>query len=1744
MPGWYGNRPQEDIEWSRSLERGRQRAAEAAAAWNASDAAYAARIARAANWMDPGVVLGLARAHASPRVVEMAAASSAAIRLAQKPNVPVGTTVRTENLTPGDRRLFSETMRDLQHSSNYSGPAYIDHSNPVQRQIYKLAQDAGITGEYGVIDLGDTDYSGQDENDPATFMRRNVVRQLIEAGVDRIPVVRNGRSGWVQPVGQVLENPRQAEQTGRRTLDIARRGDPVPEGYAISYGQPYRPPPTPDQGGLMGAIASAGEAASGALSAIRPDVVEEATRNTRIDLDQYRLPDPLGTQRVQSAGVAVTPTDLIRNANIAMNAPVQEFQGVIRNIYGQAHGRPVDWWEPQSDLGVMLGTGADPGNGMLVDPDSEVARIRWQREAQRGQIHGQNVTLGRLAAAGATNLGVIDPDTQPYRVLSGLVDATVQFVDPSAMALGGSGKGLEARTLFTAGTEVAEEAAQHPAVSTDILRSLASRFEVSGRTAMGRDELIQTLSGRSAALDALNGRELRNVASVFNVAGRSRMPKTELLDTLKSRFSNLGEMITEPAPPGQILKPTSAPAAAALGVAEQLRTSTRFTGVPQLAERTGLIKGSFLRHVHGPTAEAWLTGSEGRRVVDRIANETSAMVIDRATGNRLHPAEIRALRDAATSDQVAQVLKPMLGRSFRTTKDVWNDLGDSLPLVRTMSDTRALSDVPGASIDMADPRSAIDETVAWLRSAHVDDETTAHFVDRLVEAQNYDETFQVVEDAMTHTDGVLARAGVGSASQRAELVRVYRKEAAEAQAGFLAEVTAQGQLFDDIDVGGVIHPVGSPHQWTEHANRFIYLPDFRAVRRLTSSMPNLAWNAEGQLRKAPEMLLALQEDIWKPFTLLRGAWPIRVIGEEQLRMAASGKVSMFSDPLSYIAWATSRKSDALGDPFQHADEFVSSQTQRTNGFLNERPGRVRTSPQKPLARADDGFDDSWAGALVELHLDPVTRKLAESDSIDEVEEWLLNGEGRAHFDRMVTEHPEAFQNVNRIAQPQANGEIGLRTNTRVGTEPVRQYLENAAAWNDYLTGGNADLLDAVATGRLGRHSLLNPDGVTMNSWFTRSVKRSYADAAPESVMSSGLVAEGGPRSAVVERAFSWLMGKPTNYLSRSPVFRQHYWQRMEELIGYGTEEAKDALLAQAKSTSRRLGGERLGIDITEAPKEAIKRMEMVPAVGRLNLGEMDMYAKADALAETRRLLYDLSKKSQVADSMRLVSPFAEAWREVVTRWASLANPLKPSGLKNIRRAAQVLQGARGADFGEVMGAPTDLEGNQKGFFWKDEFGEEVFIYPGSQWLTGTVTDAIGPKVPVPLLGTTQGLSMFGQVIPGVGPAAAIPVSWLLADEPGFRRDLREVILPFGAPGDTGGAVVTQMLTYAPSWMKRGAQAILGGGYDADTNRLYANTVMSTANYLYSTGKYDTSSRQGQSQLLADARSAARTLTAVRAFAAFGAPSAPQLDFLVKADEKLLRFAWLRDDYYRLLDEKGFEGADEAFLDRWGDGVGLTMQAMTREVTGGIEPTREFDDWAQSHGSLRTDFPAIWAFFGPTGGDFDYNVYTRQIRQGHREALTPEEWLMLGMNHLGQMMQDSLLQQLGPEDQWTDEDRDFKREIEARIRDEYPGYNDFTGLEQRADRDEIFAQIDEAVQDDRIAETETGQGLRLYWLAREKVLDYAKEQGYQGIDRADDLEEDRVWLYTIGSAIAQEYPNFAPLWDRHLRQEVEPEREVG
>src|SRR5690606_38071837 len=110
---------------------------------------------------------------------------------------------------------------------------------------------------------------------------------------------------------------------------------------------------------------------------------------------------------------------------------------------------------------------------------------------------------------------------------------------------------------------------------------------------------------------------------------------------------------------------------------------------------------------------------------------------------------------------------------------------------------------------------------------------------------------------------------------------------------------------------------------------------------------------------------------------------------------------------------------------------------------------------------------------------------------------------------------------------------------------------------------------------------------------------------------------------------------------------------------------------------------------------------------------------------------------------------------------------------------------------------------------------------------------------------------------------------------------------------------------------------------------------------------------------------------------------------------------------------------------------------------------------------------------------------------------------------------------------NDEQRDWLRNLRGALIEEYPGYTDIPGIGSKAKRDTAIRQLEDAVGDPTLAETDAGQGLALYLAARTK----AAEQGRTptSFRSAKSLRGTRDWLRTISTLIQEQHPGFTPIW---------------
>lgn len=1483
---------------------------------------------------------------------------------------------------------------------------------------------------------------------------------------------------------------------------LQKAASPSAAGRALAFATSGEGPTSASSTGALaerGALEETGSAIGGALPGETFTMSPEEIRATNTEVEQQGI------------------RPVIRAGTVVLDAPYQYLQAGYRTAFRN----DVPLWSAsrlptnsamieQTTVGQVAadfaeGAPVELGTGYFANPDSATEQRRRDVMLRYGNVGGQVITPGRQAAA-----QIFEPGTGPYRTLSGLVDMSVALVADPVNVIGGLSSGSRGVRAVGALDDVG-----------DVARGAAAADDVAdaARAADAVDDVADVAEGATAAQRAAS-----RLQDVYSPIARRRA--------------------------------------------------------------AGGIDGT-RRFVDPHAATAWLNGPEGTAVVDELAGMGSTYDIWSATGRQLDPMVARRLRDAATPDEVRSVLDEELGVSVATALTV-----------RPVSRSRWAYDTPGESVDLDDIEDAVVQFERTARNAKVDDEAIREGVEALVEAEGregrltaFRELFGRVEDDLTEQFGLHPR--------DARMITRMWDEQGRVSSGYAADRLGRNAwspaMLLDPDADPALR-TASPLLDSEMVSGPVPLPDFRALRRATSDLTftvpfgdtrvnvsrllleqgglsRSGLIGEGRQAAALESaadgarrffgndphnyrllwdgLFGFTSFVFKPAALLRPAWTFRVaLMDEQARLAASGLDGLYSHPLSALAWITGRRGATApsATPWDEVPEYVAAMYDDVGPFLDEiNAGGRRLTDAVVAGRGDQQYARGIADRIATLHASVVGRNTARAGDLDSAARWFdgdatVPWAGRVDADGNPVLLTESGPDLRRNVLSRAGGDWASLADDN--PEAARRYLQVVEDQIRLYTGGDDELLDAVRTGEFRGVPVLGDNG--LNDGFVRAVARRLDDDGVPDAMPD-LVRVSQPRhatsnraadayNAAVRTAFAWLGSKPSNRLNRSPAFRQLWSGEMTRLLPWMDADAQARWLSYAE------GEGALGNQFVREIRGTMRA-----GVGDVDFDTADAVARSYALGGVEDLLYSASKKGQVADVMRLLFPFGEAWKEMITTWSRLL-VRRPQNVRNLEHG---------------------LESARDGFFDENEWGEQVFTYPLSGALTELVTGVgAGPGTPMPLTGRAQGLSMATEVLPGLGPVAQVPAGWFIPDQPKYDW-LAEQVTPYGRTTD-----VRQLLV--PRWLQRAATGATNYPGDAAWNqaadflagwmvspeqqRTYNSTVMDVVTYLSSTGEYE-QTPAGINDMLNDAKRQAASLYIMRGLSQSFSPSAPSPDFQVlvegeggEAHAEAASAAAVYSRFQELREEAGGDwgAAVGAFMEEFGPDAFMVMQSSSRATTVGAPVTSEGIQWVADNGGVTDRLPLTYGLFAPTDGEFDYRAYVAQFTSGEREQLTPEQFVSMGNNLVGGWLYRTARDQALADAQAAgrsgiaENQRLWLKDYRERLMRQYPGYDPegVPGVASSASNAQLVRELERAVDDPAIAGTEAGRGLAEYFRFRQQAMDQA--QAYTGDPDAfagrQEFASTRVWLRTRANELIRQYPAFAQVWDRVLDNELDEDLE--
>ena len=644
----------------------------------------------------------------------------------------------------------------------------------------------------------------------------------------------------------------------------------------------------------------------------------------------------------------------------------------------------------------------------------------------------------------------------------------------------------------------------------------------------------------------------------------------------------------------------------------------------------------------------------------------------------------------------------------------------------------------------------------------------------------------------------------------------------------------------------------------------------------------------------------------------------------------------------------------------------------------------------------------------------------------------------------------------------------------------------------------------------------------------------------------------------INNAFQVLMSLQTNKLSRSPAFRRLYWKRVSETIEFLGKDARDEMVNIANTSLKEftkydpiLDGYLKKINSAgySGPKEAITDVQIY-----------DKMIASDALTQTKKLLYDISERTVVGDSLRFAFPFLEAYLEIFKTWTDITSKAGGKNLVNLNKLVQS---------GSEPNPLADPTG-QRGFFYTNPVnGEEVFAYPG----TGLIQKHMFPElqdtgVEASFPVYVSSINLVADIMPGIGPIIRVPASYFRKNFPEEGAINQFLFGDFAPPRNLlEGAVPF------PAWLKKFYQAYKKGGTSSpELNRLFNNTVIDTYKALIYAGAIDDSTPEGSEEGLKLATNYAQKIFIIRGASQLIGPSgaASPLWSVTEKSGKSLFVEALADTYrdYKAAADGDDYGATQRFIQEFGVDPTAMLTSKSRSVV--ARPQTVFSsEWARNNEDLYEDFNSTAFYLTPTDVDneFSYDAYLNALEEGTLAPRTPEQWILAKNRLLGSIAYENFLRntKVGGVTLMNTNTKTaqlLKWTKQSQLMQQYWGYGQDAGFEvDKPDTDFLLQEMGgqtylpdrtssfkqgwiktDYTPIDKLKDNNAAIAYGKYRQAYDKIVAEGIKRGYapSSIRTNRELVKARQYLRDLATKLILEYPEFGPLYNSILENELREE----
>jgi len=517
--------------------------------------------------------------------------------------------------------------------------------------------------------------------------------------------------------------------------------------------------------------------------------------------------------------------------------------------------------------------------------------------------------------------------------------------------------------------------------------------------------------------------------------------------------------------------------------------------------------------------------------------------------------------------------------------------------------------------------------------------------------------------------------------------------------------------------------------------------------------------------------------------------------------------------------------------------------------------------------------------------------------------------------------------------------------------------------------------------------------------FMRTQAFSNEYSPPGKVRGPSDAVAGDPEiiDSFIRDLFTLIGQKPSEVLARNPYSAVRAWETAADYYLWATPAIRREIRAAA--TRAKLKPKDFDRLIRRSVRlQGLDEIPKVPAAKQIPMNEIQDIMVARAIKDTRDLFFDLSKRGNWADALKLIFPFGDAWWEVLSRWGKLMNPLmtpefgKP--FRNIRRAQQF-----------------NMAATRSGWYDTNLQGERVFTtYPGpalvAKLLNLLPEGVVGTDiVAVGTIGFLNFADTRSVLAPGTSPLVQFGGALfrpLIEDNPKLMDIFNTAIYGGFQPSTMKDGMASYLL---PTYLKNLGKWLTAGEYDEE----FASLQIDIANAMVASDpKWE---NVGQDiglleELMLEARSDASTFGFIKIFSSFMLPAQPQLAIeairMGQMGEPLVTPSAIANDYAFLT---SFMEQDEALetVRSWYGSDPLAVARKTYAINS--RPlTKSGYNMLQKHPDAPEILPfTVAAFMPPTAGEEFYSEeYQRQLDDNDRQKLTLRQSYQLLSYKQGQL----------------------------------------------------------------------------------------------------------------------------------------------